>query len=541
MAYYIEDYSPSQPSRPTATYVTDNYEPTTPGHMNDQSFLSQRTAVRLTPTNGQQWLNSQYSVLDDYENNIDLNMTIESRFDTDIGDSQPVSNQQFYQISILLKRAKLSERCPNGSLRQRRTTSQGESHTRYAQDCYLLQQFITNNDPKPITELFTKRKMSFRPEQHTTISAPKSQQIETAELKSRINLLTQDVTELKQQQVKDNVIIDKLSHELAKMKCYTTNLLNTFNKQYAYHTHIINFLKTEVFALKNNVSLLESTPKTLEAPTNIDVSTQNNSSTYTAVPYIPIQSNNGTENNTNNSPLLFKSIGGQNDHSRNTDPNPTSNIISKSVKDSEKGETNTNSHININDTPPCNSNRNQKSYAEAVSNGASVTDKNVQGYSDIPVQVTSHRRDKQRKRNKLTIDHGERTEHTTFESALNPLTNSGNQHQQYDENEPVFESVNSRKTRRYYIGGIAHYSNRSGMIQFLKMNGITPVTVKLIVTHRGSLAAKITLYENDWNAVENKSFWPRKMYCRRWYSEAEWESLFYTTADIEKSRASNVD
>lgn len=79
------------------------------------------------------------------------------------------------------------------------------------------------------------------------------------------------------------------------------------------------------------------------------------------------------------------------------------------------------------------------------------------------------------------------------------------------------------------------------MLQFLKSKGVIPATLKLIDTHRGSLAAKVTIFENDWDTVERKSFWPHRIYCRRWYSEADWESLFYTTADRENNSASAVD
>lgn len=222
MACYIQ-FSPSQPNGPTATCVTDYYEPLTPfmpNHTKEQHCLSQLTAVRISPTHEEQWLSSQYSMADDLDSNADLSVTAESRFDTDFRDSQPVLNQQFYHMlddvlfnlpkdlyiekllqltknnddnicvyrSILLKRAKTSNNCPNGDLRQRRTTSQGESRTRYAHDCYSLQHFITNNDPKILAGLFTNRKMSVRHGQTTIIPSSNCQQIELAELKTLILL-----------------------------------------------------------------------------------------------------------------------------------------------------------------------------------------------------------------------------------------------------------------------------------------------------------------------------------------------------------------
>ena len=89
----------------------------------------------------------------------------------------------------------------------------------------------------------------------------------------------------------------------------------------------------------------------------------------------------------------------------------------------------------------------------------------------------------------------------------------------------VFESVRSRRTQRYYIGGISYQSNEAGILQFLESKNIYPESMKLIDTHRGSLAAKLTIYKSDCKAVESQHFWPRRIYCRKWYSVKSWTDM----------------
>lgn len=76
------------------------------------------------------------------------------------------------------------------------------------------------------------------------------------------------------------------------MKSYTANLLNSFNRQYAYHTHLIDFLKTEVFALKKHMSFIAS-----NVPT----------ASYSAHPYVE-DSTNQSKNENAEPPSLFRSV-----------------------------------------------------------------------------------------------------------------------------------------------------------------------------------------------------------------------------------------
>ena len=297
------------------------------------------------------------------------------------------------------------------------------------------------------------------------------------------------------------------------MKNYTANLLNTFNRQYAYQNHLIDYLKIEICALKKCLAMKETNKACPDQQINVNPSTSK--SPTKSPPDTPSTVITDSTHSPKEQPSSVRNI----QNSRTTDcEHPKRQTINQ--RSPEKSNISSVDQIELSESQGTSNNttdKSHKTYAEAVS---SVPDNRAQTNNAIKVQVGQRRPVKSKPFNE--------------QSDIN--SQSWHRYENYENNEnPVFESVNSRRTRRYYVGGIAEYSNRSGMIQFLRSNGITPATVKIIDTHRGSLAAKITLYEMDWDTVERKQFWPRKMYCRRWYSEAEWESLFYTTADKESN------
>ncbi|KAL4236145.1 hypothetical protein ACF0H5_004531 [Mactra antiquata] len=94
-------------------------------------------------------------------------------------------------------------------------------------------------------------------------------------------------------------------------------------------------------------------------------------------------------------------------------------------------------------------------------------------------------------------------------------------------NEPIFQSVGSKRTTRYYVGGIAPVLNRAGIVQHLRERGIKPIGLRMIntVTYNGDLVAKLTIESHDCDTIEHRRFWPRKVHCRKWYSENKWNNL----------------
>lgn len=93
-----------------------------------------------------------------------------------------------------------------------------------------------------------------------------------------------------------------------------------------------------------------------------------------------------------------------------------------------------------------------------------------------------------------------------------------------DSEEPIFESIVRRRTIRYYIGNIGQKSNRAGLIKFLNEHGVEPVSVRIKETYRGHLSAKIIVFASDRYTIESCITWPRKMYCRRWQGNQQWNS-----------------
>ena len=133
--------------------------------------------------------------------------------------------------NILANRARKSEKCPMGPLYTRRTTKMESSAKRYANDCFALQTFIDNKDPKVLIEVIAKRLTLIKSElSDTCIGTPvpgtNSIRIELAELKAQILELKSTVHELKLEQVKDKQSIVLLEMTVAELTAKTVNTRN---------------------------------------------------------------------------------------------------------------------------------------------------------------------------------------------------------------------------------------------------------------------------------------------------------------------------
>ena len=132
--------------------------------------------------------------------------------------------------SILAQKARMSEKCPNGPLYTRRTTKLETSSKRYANDCYALQSFIDNDDPKVLSEIIVKKRNTIKSEpaeQITPVIGLSSLKIEIAELKSEIMELKSTVYAFKSEQTKDKAKITALEKCVSEL----TEKIRTTNKQ----------------------------------------------------------------------------------------------------------------------------------------------------------------------------------------------------------------------------------------------------------------------------------------------------------------------
>ena len=133
---------------------------------------------------------------------------------------------------------------------QRRTTDQEKSHTKYANDCYALQQFIENNDPKMLNDTLKKTQTQLsKMSTCTTDTAQMHMQTEIASLQSKHTIMQQTIVEMKQMRLKDLGLTTQLSLELIEMKQYCRNLAEASNRTTTYHVNIIQTLKTEMATL----------------------------------------------------------------------------------------------------------------------------------------------------------------------------------------------------------------------------------------------------------------------------------------------------
>lgn len=83
----------------------------------------------------------------------------------------------------------------------RRTTKLETSSKRYANDCYALQSFIDNDDPRVLSETIAKKRIKSEPiDSNTPVVGMNSMKIEIAELKSQVLELKGTIHEMRSEQ-----------------------------------------------------------------------------------------------------------------------------------------------------------------------------------------------------------------------------------------------------------------------------------------------------------------------------------------------------
>lgn len=501
--------------------------------------------------------------------------------DADIS-SQPRANQEFYTLldqslpnlskdlyieklvsltqkndddicmyrSILLKRARALESCPSGNLIQRRSTKSEESCSRYASDCYAIQEFINNDDPKLISDILIKKRYTVKSEckddfDQLTSSLTKTLQEELAASKAAVQMLQQDVNLLKQERLHNQQTIKFLANEVENLKIMLGNTIQEEKRLRSAEHAIVYELQKEMQCLKRSSATVDNQTQRTYACVVTSTSPRNESNTC-----IPTRAPAPSEKRVSEScaekqstPSLVESL--RQRETLSHDSNNTSGAQSLMTETATNTSGAGSYHESRRDTVTSGARDNQN--LEPQRNDVQTATPGVQRQTnkspserETPAQTidvvirerkTNNASNQSYQRARTdpmtncnyrdkplqTERHDDETGQPRFESYN---ANDG----QVPDDEPVFESVRSRKTRRYYVGGIASHSNKAGIIAFLKSKNVEAAAVKLISTNRSSLAAKLTVYLDDCDKIERRRFWPRRMYCRRWYSETEWQS-----------------
>ena len=240
--------------------------------------------------------------------------------------------------SILAKKARMSEKCPNGPLYTRRTTKLETSSKRYANDCYALQSFIDNDDPKVLSEIIVKKRTIIKSEpaeQNTPVIGLSSLKIEIAELKSEILELKSTVYAFKSEQTKDKAKITALEKCVSEL----TEKIHTTNKQ---HPNQVELTKTVL----NSNAKLPSLFENIRREKQIEENSKINSSAKCNVPVTTKSQNkpdgaqqpNKTDNKDETTEL--KTIVCPDKKDQNFNPKNDNKKCSQSENDRDKSATN---------------------------------------------------------------------------------------------------------------------------------------------------------------------------------------------------------
>ena len=479
-----------------------------------------------------------------------------------------------------------------GPLYARRTTKMESSAKRYANDCFALQTFMDNKDPKVLTEVIAKRRTLIKSEpSDTCISSPvagtNSIRIELAELKAQILELNSTVHELKLEQVKDKQSIELLEKTVAELNAKTVTTRNEKPETQPKSTIQSSNEKSKSESLFENIKRHE---KSLQYPDETSLVPNDRCNLKNQGQFITddkVSKNTDTESREIYEHEMHEQV-----QITETEQNSNDRIGTRqqaaviTENESEKvGLQNENDNEVITETHIQETDDYFNDYVSGTSNKCKTrqigrdnlylyyTDEGLPRFkrSEAPIdsseraspspprQINVHttNRNGPQSKNNAELKHRQRQNYqnqhyestsqsysanTRYQRGLvnrNEARNDANTYldsphfDSFEPEEPVFESVVRRKTIRYYVGNIGIKSNRAGLVNFLKENGVEPVGVRMIETNRGNLAAEITIYSSEKFIVES-NIWPRKMYCRRWYGKQNWNSRFNDYYDYEQ-------
>ena len=542
-------------------------------------------------------------------------------------DSQPIPNQEFFVLldndlcnkprdlyidkliektnncedtiatyrHILAKRAKQSDKFPCGPLCTRRTTKLETCAKRYANDCFALQEFIYDDDPKHLTDVIAKRRTIVKSEPGTPepsgVIGLTTFKIELAELKSQVLELKATVNELKQEQVKDKNTIRSLENELSKVKTKIDEYKTTQNKGDKMKSNTEPMRSESLFESIRRKDEHESNLKAKAATCEKPLPEKNTAVSRKQVHHedneIQVDKTHSDEskkvpdaNQSKNENSAKPSYSDKVNQSAKLVQNPTinkggrnnmSNVHMKSQTVEENGK----KVDTENEGEP----EEQYDVVQTIGKRNLFLYYTSEGHprfgrSEIPSDNSEKANPPEHntppKKIDVQLTNRNNPSYTKYKSTIKHQSGAGNwnpanlheirkdcdqvQHNYTNgdnnmstphfestaSDEPIFESVVRRRTIRYYIGNIGPKSNRAGLVQFLKDYGVEPVGVRIIQTSRGCLAAKITVYASDRYTIEAPDIWPKKVYCRRWYGKQNWVTRSNGYNEEEQS-AYNVD
>ena len=423
------------------------------------------------------------------------------------------------------------------------------SAKRYANDCFALQTFIDNKDPKVLTEVIAKRRTLIKSEpSDTCISTPvagtNSIRIELAELKAQILELKSTVPELKLEQVKDKQSIELLEKTVAELNAKIVTTRNEKSETQPKSTIQSSNEKSKSESLFENIKRHE---KSLQYPDETALVPNELCNLKNQGQFITddtVLKNTDTESREIYEHEMHEQV-----QITETEQNPNDRLGTRqqaaviTENESEKvGLQNENDNEVITETHIQETDDYFNDYDSGTSNKCKTreigrdnlylyyTDEGLPRFkrSKAPIdsseraspspprQINVHttNRNGPQSKNNAELKHRQRQNHqnqhykstsqsysakTRYQRGLvnrNEAQNDANTYldsphfDSFEPEEPVFESFVRRKTIRYYVGNIGIKSNRAGLVNFLKENGVEPVGVRMIETNRGNLAAK---------------------------------------------------
>ena len=463
-----------------------------------------------------------------------------------------------YYRNVLCSRAKNNKECPKGNLISRKTTKTGSSAQKYARDCYTLHMFM-HGELSGVDQVFDKQKYN-----GTDVS-----KINIVELRVVVQSLVERVSDLENSLATSNKTIgslnsklqslrsqcDKLQLDYDNLRAESSSKFSKYDSFYKLSTENFKSVQADIDNINSHQGKIDGELKRLNKVSQSFQSKISSLSPNKSYASAVIQhANNDSPDNSNYSPPYGDNVTSEQvyhvQNSSDKSPNLQRSLTPKKHTESstvdsidtdaparipeDNGHNNGHGNDRISHSPGTSpvivlrsDNQTKAKVRLEHTNNAHNTEDCT---GNTPEYVTPKR----------SVKYNGLSCHIIVEDKLRSIRNSDTKHQHKD----VFLGVTHKKAARYFLSGILKDSTYDGIKSYVENKGVH-VSHLTLFKPKGRYSvrtAKINVSPQCSEIVEAPEFWPEGVYCRKWYSEREWDSICeqrYAQADEDWTYSSD--
>lgn len=421
----------------------------------------------------------------------------------------------------LAERARGFPECPDTRLVNRRNTANSTKVAKCANDCYVLHMFNNGERSKEINEVFssvgnntmndslfkTQLTNSRRPEY-----TPETSNINAfvqPEITSSIIQLQAEIKKITEKQQKDSEILKDIRSDMRE-------IAGNVRLVYGATKSILSKMpemseQSKVDKLQNDVAKISSTLGVLNKKIN-DQETSNLFQSKSSVPEL-----NGAETSHINYAEALN---------RPAMSCPISNAAVMKEKDSMQVLTSSTPARKMLSTE-----ERTKHVAQSINNELKSNSK-VKGKSLLSYRKDAQKDNTQQAPTATTSDPQQKQVHvedktetlvTKSQSGKQAQFKTGTGRKQDQDEHAGFTAVRRKKIVSYHISNIDSGVSVNEIYNYMYEKKVYCTNIR-VYYGKMSASARVNIHESDTDIVEEDSFWPEEIICRKWQSKTEWEA-----------------